>query len=271
MKFGRNVMGKNKYALVFVIFLMFALFMNAENVKAAADVDISLPCSLTFKIPQAYQDELQAEEIPVRLYRIADMTATGEYVDLAGYESLKLNELSHYATAEQFEQKAKKAAKLLKVNVWQDTPATEPYAELNIVNNQGTVNQLEPGLYLVCVKPMKIGKMQYQALPYIISLPNLLEEKDDIGNVLQSWNYDLEVDLKLSCKDTTSKKEEVPENIPDVEPVDIPVKDFSSESEEIKKYKTGDDMILPLAACAVVFFGIAFMIVWALEKKNEKS
>lgn len=301
-------MKKIKYNMVFVAFFVFLLGSFGLNVQAETKVNKDTTCSITFKIPKAYQSQLQKEEIPVRLYRIADITEQGFYNDVQGYESLKLSEMCGDVTAQQLEEKAAEASKLLKADVWKEQPEVTPEYELLIVNNQVSAEELAQGLYLVCVKATQKGQESYQALPYIISLPCLIELENSAGEAVQEWKYDLEVDLKLGSyqqenpgkPEGGSDNEKEPDKIVEPEKTEEPEKpekpeepekpekpDESEKKEETEKpkkepdnveepektkvkYKTGDETNLALLGGGVVVFGVAFVIMLFWERISRR-
>lgn len=261
---------KKKNILLAVCLLLFLAGAELETQAAESDGETS-QCSITFEIPKAYQKELQSESIPVRLYRIADMAENGAYEDITGCESLKLSELSTDATAQKLEEKAKEAARLLQAETWQESPVIAPDRQFQIVKNQANADDIEPGLYLVCVEPIQAGEYRYQALPYIISLPCLIEIEHNAGEVIQEWNYDIVVDLKLKCEKIVLPEEPEPEE--PKEPEDTPEEPEEKELEQEAKvkYKTGDETKLKLLNVGVVLFGVLFLIclITALIKWSE--
>lgn len=252
--------------ITYVILLMVFSWggMQGTNGSVGTEiVDTAHPCSLTLEIPQAYQEELWAEKITVRLYRIADIASDGTYQDIAGYEELHLSELSSDVIASQLEKKAQETSAYLGVDVWKEKPDVAPEREFNIVNNYGIQTELETGLYLVSVKPFAVGKYTYQVSPYIICLPNQLEYVRSNTSLI----YDLVVDLKIARR----VKPTVPvEPVAPVEPLKEPSEEDISSSPDIV-YKTGDDVKLSLLLGCVVFFGVSFCILCYMERRSRKG
>lgn len=60
-----------------------------------------------FEIPNAYRAALKEQKLELRLYRIADITETGEYRDLEKYSGLNIQELSVESSAREYKKKQK--------------------------------------------------------------------------------------------------------------------------------------------------------------------
>ncbi len=248
------------------------LFLSWKKLEVHADEseEEHTYCSLTFEIPQAHRSALHAETVPVRLYRIADITEDGTFKDIKDYENLHLSEISSSITAHQLEEKAKETAKFLNATIWEEEPSTTPIREIDIVNNQGIATEMGAGLYLVCVKQISVGNNNYEALPYILSLPSLLEVVDNNENQGLEWKYDLLVDLKIGCSKTPQIPEEPPtQSIPPKEAAPP----ASPPSDMLIKHKTGDDTNVTLLLFGTIFLGLSFVVVCLLDKcgRKEKS
>lgn len=246
MRSGRKIVKQISYA---ILLLAAALCLNMDQREAfVAVVDTAQSCSLTLEIPKAYRSELSTEQITVRLYQIADITSDGAYQDIAGYEELHLSELSSDMTADWLEKKAQETVLFLGIDEWNAKSDVAAEREFKFVKGHGIQTDMEPGLYLVCVKPITTEKYKYQSLPYIISLPGLMEDIN--GNELY-WKYDLVVDLKLARKTRSiTQQGATEETISNHPPV----------------HKTGDEMNLGLLIGCVIFFGGSFCILCYMEK-----
>lgn len=259
-----KLLAKKKRAVGVMAFFLI-LSMSSVEVQAASPIEQKQACSLTVEIPVAYRSALHGEVIPVRLYRIADITENGGYTDLNGYEELELGKLSGSVTAAQLEVAAERTAAFLQADSWEEQPQTVPYKEFVIIDDRGVQNDILPGLYLVCVKPTQIGKSIYEAMPYIISLPCLFEESDGAGNRNQEWSYDVTIDLKLGL---TSQPEVPPEPLTKQE---ILHEEPPLGSPEKMAYKTGDDTGLYPLIIGTAVTGIAFAVVCLLEKWKRRT
>lgn len=252
----------NKYRIIekikYAIFLMSCFLLLFEigklEISASEDVDKDAECSLVINIPHAYRSELEDNSIPVRIYRIAEMTETGVYKEIEECESLNLDQLSFDATAKDLEEKASLAVELLKIDVGDGDKIIKPYREFDIVNNKGSVTGLETGLYLLYMDDYLSGKNKYSALPYIIFLPGTVEWQNSEGNTVKEWNYDLVVELKLSSS----------ENIRD----HIEIETHPEGSGNVY---TGDRTNVNQLYTVAIFFGLLFMIVFLSKRQNRKT
>lgn len=260
----RCISNKNrqKHMMLFIGLLLILFVEKESDVYAAEKIDLTNCCSIIFQIPKAYQTELYAETISVRLYHIADITEDGAYKDIPGYEELQLSELSGAVSAEMLEEKAQETAEFLKVGRWEEVPETMPDKECEITNNSGMQSEMKAGLYLVCVESVKVGRNTYDALPYIISLPGCVEIDNHARNSVQEWNYTVTVDLKLRCL--------AEEPMPIVE---VPETMSAEETETYiqVEYKTGDETKLMLLQGCVIFTGASFGLLCFVEKRNGET
>ena len=90
-----------------ILFIMICFAgLQPESVRAEENIPVSEPCSITFEIPNAYRAALKEQKLELRLYRIADITETGEYRDLEKYSGLNIQELSVESSAREYKKKA---------------------------------------------------------------------------------------------------------------------------------------------------------------------
>lgn len=257
----RKTRRKAEHMLLFFLALA-ASFLFAKPMQVhAANVETSRVCSAQFTVPSAYRNELQEQTISVRLYRVAQITEAGSYQAIPGYESLGFAALSNETTAEQMKNLAEQTAEFLSVTRWEETTATLPDYQFDIVNNTGMQNNIVCGLYLVSIKTTKTGNATYHAMPYLISLPMLLETTSGEGESHLTWVYDLTVDLKLG--------RESAEPVPP--PVQPPEEEPLKTAEEVRQNRTGDDVALPMAWGAAIATGIILVIVSIRNKKQQKQ
>ena len=67
---------------------------------------------LLLKFPMHIVQLLKEQKLELRLYRIADITKTGEYRDLEKYSGLNIQELSVESSAREYKKKAEDVAAL---------------------------------------------------------------------------------------------------------------------------------------------------------------
>ena len=104
-----------------------------SSVYGALGVETDKKCSLTFTLDGTEFDELRSLEIPVDVYKVADITEeavydTAKYTDFAG---LGLENVSSTTTAEEWAQMAEDAMKIVedkKIAPTADVKVTKPAA-----------------------------------------------------------------------------------------------------------------------------------------------
>lgn len=77
-----------------------------SHVTAATAVETGRECSVTVELDGS-SEELKSLSIPVKLYRVAEVSESGNYTMLPGYESLKLSEVDSDTSAQEWEEKRK--------------------------------------------------------------------------------------------------------------------------------------------------------------------
>ncbi len=225
------------------LFLLAALFAPAcifrtMKVFASEGIDHLQKCSVTFEIPGTYREALEDKEIAVRLYRIQDMTEDTFPADV---------------TAQDLKNMAETQSALLKVRQWEDVPETQPDYEIRVVHNQGTQANMLTGVYLVCMRPIQVENVTYEALPYIVCLPNPMPIQDGKEN----WVYDLKVDLKLG------------ENTKSGPPTQD--RDDKEEEDPPFRHRTGDDIPIGGMLAGVAVAGALYLLCLLLSKRREKK
>ena len=75
-----------------------------SHVTAATAVETGWECSVTVELDGS-SEELKSLSIPVKLYRVAEVSESGNYTMLPGYESLKLSEVDSDTSAQEWEEK----------------------------------------------------------------------------------------------------------------------------------------------------------------------
>lgn len=175
-------------------------------------------CSMTFSLGDNYEGELSSPEmtIPVKVYRIAGVTASGAYVPEAEYEGLGLEKVSSATTAEDWEAMAAEAAQIAlpeealfnaevpkealseaeglsgKLLVGKKPDSITDAVELQ--GGKGTIGSLETGMYLVVAFAADSPEYTYYFAPYLVSVPG--NAYDGQQNMDDTWIYDVSVTLK---------------------------------------------------------------------------
>ena len=119
------------------------------SVYGALGVETDEKCSLTFTLDDTEFDELRSLEIPVDVYKVADITEEAVY-DTAKYtdfDDLGLEKVSSTTTAEEWAQMAEDAMKIVedkKIAPTADVKVTKP---AGAAESTGVINNLRP----VCI------------------------------------------------------------------------------------------------------------------------
>ena len=156
-----------------------------SHVTAATAVETGRECSVTVELDGS-SEELKSLSIPVKLYRVAEVSESGKYTSLPGYESLKLSEGDSDTSAQEWEEKAKTASDLVK----EQTP--EANAELTVTGGTGTEDGLPTGMYLVEAEEVQSPEYTYTFSPFLLSLPNNYYGSGGSDD----WVYDVTTGLK---------------------------------------------------------------------------
>lgn len=169
-------------------FLLLALAGWKRVAFGAGEIDTGKLCTVTFRIEEEYT-ELKGQEIPVALYKVAEVDPYGRYTPAAGYESLKapLQNVSSATTADDWKTMAEQAASL------QETGSLEAARTVNLGE---TAEELQTGLYLVRVEPVESETCIYQFTPYLIALPDNERGRDEEAE--DAWIYEVSVKPELT-------------------------------------------------------------------------
>lgn len=158
-------------------------------------------CSITFDLGDLTEEdtefaELKQLEIPVDIYKVADVKIDGSYELGTSYSGLSeaLKKALDSANVQDTEKKAEEWMNLaagFREQIPDDTPGeyravlTDGYAQ---------VGDLSTGLYLVCAKKVWSDEYLYTFLPYLISVPDNGYYRTEAGE--DTWLYDVSVSLK---------------------------------------------------------------------------
>lgn len=166
-----------------------------SSVYGALGVETDRKCSLTFTLDDTEFDELRSLEIPVDVYKVADITEeavydTTKYTDFA---KLGLENVRSTTTAEEWAQMAEDAMKIVedkKIAPTADVKVTKP---AGAAESTGVINNLETGMYLVQAETVQTNEYTYDFTPYLVSLPNNYYSKE---NPDDTWVYDVTTGMK---------------------------------------------------------------------------
>ena len=167
-----------------------------SSVYGALGVETDKKCSLTFTLDDDTEfAELRDLEIPVDVYKVADITEEAVY-DTAKYTAfadLGLEKVSSTTTAEEWAQMAEKAMKIVENNKIAPTADVKVTKPKDAPESTGVINNLETGMYLVQAETVQTSEYTYDFTPYLVSLPNNYYSKE---NPDDTWVYDVTTGMK---------------------------------------------------------------------------
>lgn len=166
-----------------------------SSVYGALGVETGSKCSLTFTLDDTEFAELRSLEIPVDVYKVADITEeavydTAKYTDFA---DLGLEKVSSTTTAEEWAQMAEKAMKTVEDKKIAPTEKVKVTKPEGAAESTGVINDLETGMYLVQAETVQTSEYTYDFTPYLVSLPNNYYSKEKPDD---TWVYDVTTGMK---------------------------------------------------------------------------
>ncbi len=193
-------------ALAAACMLLFLAAVPREALGADAIDTSRTDCRMDFSLGSNYAGELNALSVPVTIYKIADVTASGAYKPDEKYEDIGLQNVSSSTTAEQWQAMAEEAARtalpkgvLSEVEVSKDEPKKLLVGEkpkdleaTTLTGGAGTISNLTTGMYLVAAFAVSSEQYTYYFAPYLVSVPG--NDYYTMGS--DSWLYDVTVTLK---------------------------------------------------------------------------
>lgn len=168
-----------------------------SGVRAASAVDTKRMCSVTFSVSEEQFPEFVEEstEMEVKLYRVADVTATGGFTLRDKFESVKIPEPD--SGSDQTSVWAESAAEAYRIITEEEL---EPVKTVKISGAQGSISDLATGLYLVAGETAQSSGRVYEFVPYLVSLPYNYYQPGDPGSS-DAWMYDITQSPKLEQTD----------------------------------------------------------------------
>ena len=198
MKTGKRM--KRGYALA-LAFLLTLPCLAKIRTEAALAIDTEADCSLTVSVEDSdYKDDFNDMVIPVTLYRVADVDASGRFTSVEPFTKVDFGDVSNTTTADDWMKLAADAGKCLEGN-----PAI-PEGNVSTVDVQktqgqgsyatGTFEDLRTGMYLVVPADTYNADhtVKYTFTPYLTALPS--SEYTLTGSGSEDWEYDTVVGLK---------------------------------------------------------------------------
>lgn len=164
-----------------------------SSVYGALGVETDQKCSLTFTLDGTEFDELNEVEIPVDVYKIADITSEAQYTAHTGYQDLGLDQVNSSTSAEEWSKMAEDAMAVVEDTKAEPTASTEVKKAAGAAIATGKISDLETGMYLVTAETVQTSEYTYDFSPYLVSLPNNYYSSE---NPDDTWVYDVTTGMK---------------------------------------------------------------------------
>lgn len=185
---------KKGSVLALALALLFLLPVTSASGAAAGIDGNRTDGSITFEIGTD-DAQLAQIELPIDVYRVAGVTASGGYTALAGFEDLKLPAADDDMTAEAWRQSAKAA------NAFVEEKGLTPDETivLNRKDAANTAENLQPGLYLIAARTVQNAQQTWSFAPYLLPLPFFAYDAADASD--GEWVYQVKTELKPDLSD----------------------------------------------------------------------
>lgn len=168
-----------------------------SSVYGALGVETDKKCSLTFTLDGTEFDELRNLEIPVDVYKVADITEEAVYdtTNYTDFTDLGLEKVSSTTTAEEWAQMAEKAMKTVEDKKIAPTEKVKVTKPEGAAESTGVISDLKTGMYLVQAETVQTSEYTYDFTPYLVSLPNNYYSKEK-PEPDDTWVYDVTTGMK---------------------------------------------------------------------------
>ena len=166
-----------------------------SSVYGALGVEKDRKCSLTFTLDDTEFAELRDLEIPVDVYKVADITEEAVYdtTNYTDFADLELEKVSSTTTAEEWAKMAEKAMETVENKGIKPTEKVKVTKPEGATKSTGVIRDLETGMYLVQAETVQSNEYTYDFTPYLVSLPNNYYSKENSDD---TWVYDVTTGMK---------------------------------------------------------------------------
>lgn len=166
-----------------------------SSVYGALGVETDKKCSLTFTLDDTEFAELRDLEIPVDVYKVADITEEAVYdtTNYTDFADLELEKVSSTTTAEEWAKMAEKAMETVENKGIKPTEKVKVTKPEGATKSTGVIRDLETGMYLVQAETVQSNEYTYDFTPYLVSLPNNYYSKENSDD---TWVYDVTTGMK---------------------------------------------------------------------------
>lgn len=185
--------------------------LGLMQTRAAKGIDLNRECSLTVSVEigsdaggnDAYLEDFNKMEIPVSVYLVANVDATGQrFTPQAAFQEMnfdKINGSPDKVTADDWRTLAGQAEKLRGEFGAEASGTAVVRMEEGNEAASGKITGLKPGLYLVAADAVYNPDYttEYQFTPYLTALPGSEYTQEGTGS--DEWVYDTVIGLKADA------------------------------------------------------------------------
>ena len=203
--------------------------LTLMQAQAAGEIDVNAACSLTVSIDKTvlmdsetagddallrYKDDFAKVEIPVSIYRVAEVDAVGKYTGIDEFTEMDFSVISSGTTAADWMTLAEQATELIdKTKPDPDGTESVKTAEGSSDAASATFTDLPTGMYLVAPEETfnEMYTVKYVFTPYLTSLPGNPYATgggtgdDAYGEGEDQWEYDTTIGLKAAAEPQVGK------------------------------------------------------------------
>lgn len=206
MKMKNLVKKGSAIALAAVLLLPGVSLLKAN---AANAIDTEQPCTLTIGVAVEEYDYVNGftdMEIPVALYKVADVDAGGNFTAVGAFAEMDFSVLSDTTTADDWMKLAEQANGKLSETV-EPTASTVVKTEEGADEARAAVENLEVGLYLVVPEDCYNPDYSYHVTftPYLTALPTNAYALPEYGTGEDAWDYKPAIGLKAGTEEQFGK------------------------------------------------------------------
>lgn len=196
---------KKWYAIALAVILLLP-GLSFIKASAAGYIEVDKLCTLTITVEGSeYAEEFKEMEIPVSLYKVADVDAAGNFTAVGAFGEMDFSVLDSETTAEDWLAFAEQAAGY--------ASGAEVAAQTVVKTAEGAdmaqavIGDLPVGLYLVAPEDTYNPTYSYKYIftPYLTALPFRDIELSENGTGKDEWVYEPVIGLKAGMEDQYGK------------------------------------------------------------------
>lgn len=196
---------KRGYAIALAAILLLP-GLSLVKTYAADWIETDKLCTLTISVEGSeYAEDFKEMEIPVSLYKVADVDRVCNFTAIGAFENLDFSKLDSETTAEDWLAYAEQATGYM--GDAEVAIQTVLKAEEGTDIAQAVIGDVETGLYLVVPEDTynPTYSCKYIFTPYLTALPYREYEVSESGVTKDEWNYEPVIGLKAGMEEQYGK------------------------------------------------------------------